>query len=98
MLQVRLLSPLNFTLVPHIRPVCLPLSPATTHAGQLATVTGWGSLYSFGPSPTTLQVNTEQQHGVLEYLHTTHYLVPAAQTNYLQAPYQWAGGECDRAE
>ena len=63
-LQVRLLSPLNFTLVPHIRPVCLPLSPATTHAGQLATVTGWGSLYSFGPSPTTLQVNTEQQHGV----------------------------------
>ena len=63
-LQVRLLSPLNFTLVPHIRPVCLPLTPATTHAGQLATVTGWGSLYSFGPSPTTLQVNTEQQHGV----------------------------------
>ena len=63
-LQVRLLSPLNFTLVPHIRPVCLPLAPATTHAGQLATVTGWGSLYSFGPSPTTLQVNTEQQHDV----------------------------------
>ena len=55
-LQVRLAAPLNFTLVSHIRPVCLPLEPATTHAGQLATVTGWGSLYSFGPSPTTLQV------------------------------------------
>ena len=55
-LQVRLAAPLNFTLLTHIRPVCLPLEPATTHAGQLATVTGWGSLYSFGPSPTTLQV------------------------------------------
>ena len=72
-LQVRLLSPLNFTLVPHIRPVCLPQAPATTHAGQLATVTGWGSLYSFGPSPTTLQVNTEQQHDVSEYLHIISY-------------------------
>ena len=91
-LQVRLLSPLNFTLVPHIRPVCLPLAPATTHAGQLATVTGWGSLYSFGPSPTTLQGNTEQQHDVSEYLHIISYRPT------LQAPYQWAGGECDRAE
>ena len=61
-LQVRLLSPLNFTLVPHIRPVCLPLAPATTHAGQLATVTGWGSLYSFGPSPTTLQVTAQSSN------------------------------------
>ena len=55
---IRLSSPVNFTSQPHVRPICLPQmsdSPSS-YAGALATVTGWGTIYSSGPTSDVLQV------------------------------------------
>ena len=52
---MRLSVPVNFTAAPQLRPVCLPGSSAS-YAGALATVTGWGTLYSSGPTSNVLQV------------------------------------------
>ena len=38
-----------------VAPACLPADRAKTYAGQLATVTGWGTLSSGGNQPATLQ-------------------------------------------
>lgn len=37
-----------------IRPICLPINPGEDYAGQTATVTGWGTLYSGGSTPPEL--------------------------------------------
>ena len=58
---MRLAVPVNFSSQPQVRPVCLPpsLSPSS-YAGALATVTGWGTIYSSGPSSNVLQVCRDQ--------------------------------------
>ena len=55
---MRLSVPVNFTATPQVRPVCLPGS-SSSYAGALATVTGWGTLYSSGPTSNVLQVWSE---------------------------------------
>merc|ERR1712002_696027 len=40
---IKLADPVDFSLHPHIRPVCLPESGEGDHAGVVATVTGWGT-------------------------------------------------------
>ena len=52
---LRLARPVSFTST--IRPACLPAqtNPAPTYVGQVATVTGWGTLSSGGAQPTVLQ-------------------------------------------
>jgi len=60
---MKLWSPLNFTSHPNIRPICLPVSGNNDDfAGDMATVTGWGTLESGGESPVKLQ---EVEVGVL---------------------------------
>eukprot|EP00091_Calanus_sinicus_P012600 TRINITY_DN28266_c0_g1_i1.p1 TRINITY_DN28266_c0_g1~~TRINITY_DN28266_c0_g1_i1.p1 ORF type:complete len:184 (-),score=31.66 TRINITY_DN28266_c0_g1_i1:55-606(-) len=49
---------IDFSLHPHIRPVCLPRNDELTYANYLATVTGWGTISSGGPvSNKLLEVN-----------------------------------------
>ena len=60
---MRLSAPVNFTSQPLVRPICLPQvsqseSPSS-YAGALATVTGWGTIYSSGPTSDVLQVDTQ---------------------------------------
>merc|ERR1712115_232683 len=47
-----LTKPVTFT--SSIRPACLPSTTDKTYAGELATVTGWGTLSSGGNQPTVL--------------------------------------------
>merc|ERR1711962_518377 len=47
-----LTKPVTFT--SSIRPACLPATTDKTYAGELATVTGWGTLSSGGNQPTVL--------------------------------------------
>ena len=58
---MRLAVPVNFSSQPQVRPICLPqsLSSSSSYAGALATVTGWGTIYSSGPSSNVLQVCRE---------------------------------------
>ena len=54
---MRMERPVNFSTMAHIKPICLPETDTSdTFAGQLATVTGWGTLYSNGPTSPQLQV------------------------------------------
>ena len=53
---IRLSNKIDFTSNDNIRPVCLPGNESQMYDGQVATVTGWGTLYSNGPTPTKLQV------------------------------------------
>ncbi|KAM8835114.1 transmembrane protease serine 2-like [Synchiropus picturatus] len=49
---LKLRSPLTFT--DNVRPVCLPNFGADLSPERQAWITGWGALYSSGPSPDTL--------------------------------------------
>ena len=51
---VELASEVAWSLYPHIRPICLPEEDHHDYAGQLATVTGWGTLTSGGQGPEVL--------------------------------------------
>merc|ERR1711971_90008 len=50
---LRLTSPLTFS--SSISPVCLPADPTVTFTGEVATVTGWGSLGAGNQVPAILQ-------------------------------------------
>merc|ERR1711971_1169375 len=50
---LRLASPLSFS--SSISPVCLPADPTVTFTGEVATVTGWGSLGAGNQIPAILQ-------------------------------------------
>merc|ERR1712088_960292 len=50
--SLRLASPVTFSSA--ISPACLPAG-ASQYAGEVATVTGWGTLFSGGNRPTALQ-------------------------------------------
>jgi len=50
---LRLAKPVTFT--KKVSPVCLPADLSATYAGVRATVTGWGTLSSGGPSSDVLQ-------------------------------------------
>ena len=53
---MRLAAPVNFSSQPQVRPICLPQVSDSSYAGALATVTGWGTIYSSGPTSDVLQV------------------------------------------
>ena len=59
---MRLSNKINFTATDNIRPVCLPGDNSQMYDGQVATVTGWGTLFTNGPTPAKLQVTTYQYH------------------------------------
>ena len=46
---------IDFSVHPHIRPVCLPVNDDNTYNNFVATVTGWGKTASDGPFPNTLR-------------------------------------------
>ena len=50
---LRLANPVTFT--SKVSPACLPADLSSTYTDVLATVTGWGTLRSKGPSPNVLQ-------------------------------------------
>jgi hypothetical protein len=50
--------PVNFTLSPHIRPVCLPDSVEVDYDDELATVSGWGH--------QKIRYLTQNQQGVVK--------------------------------
>lgn len=39
---VKMADPVDFSIHPHIRPICLPTNSLNTYEGYTATVTGWG--------------------------------------------------------
>ena len=49
-----LAAPVNFS--SSVAPACLPSETVQMYTGQVATVTGWGTLSPGGNQPTTLQV------------------------------------------
>ncbi|XP_024866389.1 transmembrane protease serine 2 [Kryptolebias marmoratus] len=49
---LKLKTPLSFT--SRVLPVCLPNASVNISAGSQAWITGWGALYSTGPSPNIL--------------------------------------------
>ena len=49
---LRLAQPVSFSST--VSPACLPQGRSQTYEGQLATVTGWGTLSSGGNQPTVL--------------------------------------------
>merc|ERR1711970_1457463 len=51
---IKLADPVDFSLHPHIRPVCLPEPGVGDHTGVVATVTGWGTTSLGGPTSETL--------------------------------------------
>ena len=56
---MRLSAPVNFSSQPQVRPICLPQVSDSSYAGALATVTGWGTIYSSGPTSDVLQVSKQ---------------------------------------
>ena len=52
-----LATPVNFSM--SVAPACLPWDTAELYTGQLATVTGWGTLSPGGNQPATLQVASD---------------------------------------
>ena len=48
---IKLASPVSFS--DQVSPICLP-SASTNYDNVVATVTGWGTLYSGGPQPDVL--------------------------------------------
>merc|ERR1712142_1056501 len=41
---VKMVDPVDFSVHPHIRPICLPTSTLNTYEGYKATVSGWGRI------------------------------------------------------
>ena len=52
---LKLAKPLNFGNHPDIRPICLPEGDDDTYEGDVATVTGWGTTSSGGPTSPILR-------------------------------------------
>ena len=52
---LKLAQSLDFSLHPSIRPICLPEGDEQTYSGTVATVTGWGTTSSGGPTSPTLR-------------------------------------------
>ena len=53
--MLRLATAIDFAAFPHIRPACLPTDDSNSYAGDIATVTGWGTTSSGGSISTTLR-------------------------------------------
>jgi len=45
---VKLADPVDFSVHPHIRPICLPTNTLNTYEGYTATTTGWGRTNKYG--------------------------------------------------
>ena len=57
---LKMQNTIDFSVYPHIRPVCLPVNDANTYNNFIATVTGWGTTSSGGPvSNKLMEVNVE---------------------------------------
>jgi len=65
----------DFSIHPHIRPICLPANDDNTYENMVATATGWGRIVAGGQSPSKLQeldVNVlSNQECVDDYAHTS---------------------------
>ena len=48
------IEPLDFSVIPHVRPICLPLDNSETYAGYSAQVSGWGKTNSDGDGTRVL--------------------------------------------
>ena len=51
---IKLKNLVDFSIHPHIRPICLPSNDDNTYSNFVATVTGWGAISSDGPNSNTL--------------------------------------------
>ena len=52
--MLKLKTAIDFAAYPNIRPACLPADDSNDYAGQIATVTGWGTTSSGGSTSSTL--------------------------------------------
>jgi len=58
--MLKLMKDVDFCRHPHIRPICLPTDTSDDYAGDVATVTGWGSTsYGGSSSNKLLEVNVD---------------------------------------
>ena len=80
------------TRFPHIRPVCLPDS-AEDYAGQLAVVTGWGTMSSGGQTSDKLRAaevnvlsNTQCQASALVPLYSNGGFFLLAGNYFIMSP------------